>query len=331
MIVAEIGNNHEGNMELAVELIERAREAGADAVKFQTVVPEKLVTSSERERLARLKGFQLSAEEFARLKSVADRCAVAFLSTPFDLESATMLNPLVPAFKIASGDNTFFPLIDHVARMGKPIMLSAGMTTMDQLLAVKQRIMGIWRSISYDTRQLAILHCVTSYPTPAEQANLRVIETLKGLDTIVGYSDHTQGVSAAVLAVSLGARIIEKHFTVSKHHSEFRDHQLSADPQELKEMVDRIREASVLLGNPEKVVLEVERKNLIDARRSIAAARPLRTGVRIQLSDLMWVRPGTGLPPGDEWRIVGKVLRRNIESGELISRDDVDQGNEEVE
>lgn len=192
-----------------------------------------------------------------------------FLSTPFDIESAHFLNDLVPAFKISSGDNNFFPMIDVIARTGKPIILSAGLTDMKQITLSKDFIQEIWRELGIN-QEMAVLHCVASYPVPPQEANLLAITQLrKQLGVTIGYSDHTIGIEAAVLSVALGARIIEKHFTISKSHSDFHDHLLSADPHEFAQLVKRVREAVELLGDGEKRLQAGEKDMVGKVRRSI--------------------------------------------------------------
>lgn len=316
-VIAEIGNNHEGDCALAEELIRLAATAGANAVKFQTIVPEKLVSAADVDRVQQLKRFQLSPEQFERLALVAERNGVLFLSTPFDLDSARFLDRLVPAFKIASGDNNFFPLLDTIARTGKPIILSAGLLELDEVRRSKEFIEGVWRRYGL-LSGLAVLHCVVSYPTPPEQANLLAIRELAALGVPVGYSDHTLGIDACVLAVALGARIVEKHFTISKTHSSFRDHQLSADPNELADLVRRVREASRLLGDGRKQPQPNELTNLQRVRRSVVAARDLEAGTPITWDDLAWVRPGGGLSPGNEAELLDRILVRTVRRGEWL-------------
>lgn len=317
LLVAEIGNNHEGSCALAERLIGLAAEAGADAVKFQTIVPERLVSPREEKRLAQLRRFQLSYGEFEKLARAAQRAGVLFLSTPFDVESARFLAPLVPAFKIASGDNNFLPLIEVVARTDKPILLSAGMSDLDDIRRTKRFIETIWaeRGVSPG---LAILHCVVSYPTAPHDANLLAIRRLASLGVTVGYSDHTFGIDAAVLSVALGARVIEKHFTIDKDHSEFRDHQLSADPADLRELVRRVRQAERMLGDGDKRVLETEQGLVAAVRRSIVAKRDLPAGTVLAWEDLDWLRPGGGLSPGREGELIGRQLVRSVAKGEMI-------------
>ena len=322
LVIAEIGNNHEGSFELAQEMIRSAAGTGVDAVKFQTIVPERLVSADQTDRLTQLRKFQFSYEQFDGLKQTADDAGVLFLSTPFDIESAKFLDRLVPAFKIASGDNDFFPLLEAVALTGKPLIISTGLADLSQARRTVEFVKSVWQGEGID-QELAVLHCVVSYPTPPEAANLSAIAALKCLNVTVGYSDHTLGIEAAVVSVGAGARIIEKHFTIDKAYSQFRDHQLSADPAELRELVARVRQASALMGAAGKSVSEVERANLTPVRRSIAAGRDLAPGDVLRYDDLMWVRPGDGLRPGEEDAVVGRTVRRAIALGELIQADDL--------
>ncbi len=323
LIIAEIGNNHEGRFELAAEMVRRAAEAGANAVKFQTFRTELFTSRQDPARFERLKSFELSFEQFARLRDVAQTCGVLFLSTPFDLESARFLGEIVPAIKIASGDNTFYPLIETVARLGKPCLLSSGLLDLRRLRRTIELIRGIWLEMGVEPG-LSVLQCVTAYPVPPEEANLAAISTLAhAFGTTPGYSDHTLGIEAAVLAVAAGARIVEKHFTLDKEFSDFRDHQLSADPSDLKEMVARIRQAEILLGDPEKKAVGAERENERAVRRSIAAGRDLAAGTVITPDALSWVRPAGGLPPGEEAQLLGRRLRADKAMGESITPNDV--------
>lgn len=321
LIIAEIGNNHEGDMGCAVELIERAAEAGAQAVKFQTIVPERLVASSESARIAQLRRFCLSYDQFGKLAETAARAKVMFLSTPFDIESVRQLAPLVPAFKIASSDNDFIDLLDAVAITGKPVLLSTGMVDLEGVKRSRAALESAWRRHG-SAPGLVLLHCVSAYPTPIESANLLAIRSI-ALETgcVVGYSDHTLGIEAAVLSVALGARVIEKHFTLSKTHSAFRDHQLSADPQELAELVRRVRAACVALGDGVKRTMEVEVPVIAAARRSAHARRDLPIGHVVGADDIDWLRPGGGIPPESAASLIGRQLARGVAAGERLAHE----------
>lgn len=323
LVVAEIGNNHEGDVALAERLIGLAAEAGAQAVKFQTIVPERLVGPDQTARLAQLRRFALSPADHARLAAVAARAGVMFLSTPFDVGSVDMLDPLVPAFKIASGDNDFTALIEAVAGKAKPILLSTGMTDLAGAAAAMATVRRVWQARGVDPG-LVLLHCVSSYPAAPEDANLRAIPALAALGVTPGYSDHTLGVGAAPVAVALGARVIEKHFTIAHDHSEFRDHKLSATPAELKALVERVREANTLLGDGRKRIMPSEQATAAAARRSVVAARDLPAGHVLAWSDLTWLRPAGGLPPGRESAVLGRRLRQAVGAGARLGADLVD-------
>ena len=258
LVVAEIGNNHEGNFDVAKQLVASAADSGVNAVKFQTFKSEYYVNKADVARFERLKSFELTFSEFEELSRLAHSYGLLFLSTPFDLISADFLSDIVDAYKIASGDNTFYPLIDQVARTGKPMIVSTGISSAKQVQKTVEFVKQIWSNNNIEG-QLALLHCVSSYPVPNDQANLRSIQFLSGkFEDPVGYSDHTLGIEASILAVSLGAIIIEKHFTLDKNFSDFRDHQLSANPSDMKTLVKQIRLTSSMLGKREKKVENCE-------------------------------------------------------------------------
>jgi len=319
LIIAEIGNNHEGSVDVAKRMIEAAAHAGADAVKFQTIRAQSIVRPQDKVRFETLKSFELSYADFANLAIIAANEGVMFLSTPFDLEACDFLNDLVPAFKIASGDITFYPLIEKIATFGKPIILSTGLANLSEIDIAKALIHRIWQNRKI-LAELALLHCVTSYPTPPNEANLNAIQLLQNrFGGCIGYSDHTLGISAAIASVAVGARIVEKHFTLDKNYSNFQDHKLSADPKEMSELVSHVREIEVLLGSGEKGTSTLEAKNLFAARRSIAVNKELRKGHRLLWEDICWLRPNDGIAPGAEHLILGKILSQDIERGTILT------------
>jgi len=324
LVVAEIGNNHEGDFKLAGEMVRRAAGCGVGAVKFQTVRAGQLVRRSEAARFERLTQFELSEEQFSALSALAHELGLLFLSTPLSLQAAAFLEPLLDAYKIASGDNDFFPLLEQAARTGKPVIVSTGVSDVSQIDATVRFLRGQWESRGIPG-ELALLHCVSSYPTPPEQANLRSIPFLaERFRCTAGYSDHTLGTDAAVLAVAAGARIIEKHITLDKNQSDFRDHQLSADPAEMARLVQRIREAESLLGAWGKPVQPCEAASQTAIRRSIVAARDLKSGTELRIADLKWIRPGDGLRPGNEGKLIGRRLNRDVREDDAISPSDVE-------
>jgi sialic acid synthase SpsE len=320
-IIAEIGNNHEGSYTLAEEMIGLAAEAGADAVKFQTFQTEYYVSVDDVERYKKLKSFELNYNEFEKLSRVAKGSGILFISTPFDLESALFLDSIVDALKIASGDNNFYPLIETAAETGKPIIMSTGLADIQQIMKSKTLIEKIWNQQNL-VQDLAILHCVSAYPVEPKYANLQAIQTLiKSFDCTIGFSDHTLGVNAAIVSVGMGARIIEKHFTIDKHFSDFRDHQLSADLKEMKQLIQSIREVEKMLGSGDKVPQFPEKDSAIQVRRSIVAKHLLSEGHIIQWDDITWIRPGGGLDPGEEQRIIGKRLNQKVKkSGKILMK-----------
>jgi N,N'-diacetyllegionaminate synthase len=321
LVIAEIGNNHEGSFELARQMILAAAVAGVHAVKFQTIHPDRLVSATQSARLAQLSRFAFNRDQFAELAAIAHAEGLIFLSTPFSPEAVSWLDGLVPAFKIASGDNNYVALLSAVAATGKQILLSTGMAGIAEI-GEACRIIEKAAQESGQSVEVALLHCVSAYPTPPDQANLLAIATLaRETGRVVGYSDHTLGIEAAVLSVALGARIIEKHFTISKTQSDFRDHALSADPVEMAELVRRVRCAQELLGTGEKTLQPAEMQAVSSARRSIVARANFPTGHVLTDKDIEWLRPGGGLMPGQESAILGRRLLGPMARGEMILPD----------
>jgi sialic acid synthase SpsE len=246
------------------------------------------------------------------------------LSTPLDLASADFLADIVDAFKIASGDNNFYPLIERACASGKPIIVSSGLSDLAQIQRTKAFVETQWKHRSIQ-QQMAVLHCVSCYPTPPEQVNLASIPYMaRELGCIIGYSDHMLGIDASLYAIAAGARIIEKHFTLDKNFSSFRDHQLSADPADMKQLVAQVKHLSSMVGMPEKVVQSCEAAGVPLIRRSIVAGAELPAGHTITLHDLLWLRPGDGIAPGREDEFIGRTLRRTVSFGEALSPADVE-------
>jgi len=316
-IIAEIGNNHEGNFKLAKKMINEAAVAGVDAVKFQTFIPEKFVSSVDRSRLDKLKSFQLSYDQFKELSLIAKKKGLIFFSTPLDIESAKFLNTIQPIFKIASGDNNFYPLIETVLAFKKPLIISTGASDISNIKKLYNRIYKNSSKIN-----LAFLHCVSSYPVPNEEVSLASIFYLKKKfpRVVIGYSDHTLGIDAAVWSVIAGARIVEKHFTLDKNYSDFRDHQLSADLGEMNLLVKKIRQAEKMLGKQEKKLSPCEKEMNIMGRRSIAVNRDILKGTKLQKSDFIFLRPGKGFSPDEGNKLLGKKIIRNLKKYEIISK-----------
>jgi len=241
-----------------------------------------------------------------------------FFSTPFDLESANFLNGIQSIFKISSGDNNFLQLINKVFDFNKSTIISTGLATNSEIDEIYKN--WIDRNPDFD---LALLHCVSSYPVPNNQANLGMINFLKNKypKAIIGYSDHTIGIDACCSAVSAGAMIIEKHFTLDKNFSNFRDHKLSADLNDMRELVNKIKLIREMIGNGEKLIQSCEKDMHIPMRRSIAAARNISAETILVEKDFIWVRPGDGFPPGQENLFLGKTLKKSVTQGEILSLD----------
>lgn len=327
LVVAEVGVNHEGDAAVAGVLVEAAARAGADAVKFQTYDPFEYVAIDDRPRHDRVARFALTQERFQELSALARRCGIMFLSTPLGAASADFLDPLVPAFKISSGDLVHLALVRHVAAKGKPLLLSTGMATTEEIDAAVEAVRQALPDGAPLADRLALLHCVTSYPAPDETANLLSIPYLRqryGLT--IGYSDHTVGTLACEAAVALGARVIEKHFTYRKGDQKFRDHALSADPADLAALVRRIRRLEPMLGRPGKFRQPPEAEMLVSMRRSLTARRDIAAGEIITAAMLASARPATGLPVEEIDRVIGCEAVRDIERGQVIRQTDLAAG-----
>ena len=314
LIVAEIGNNHEGSFDVARTLIEKASNSNADAVKFQIFNSEYYVGKSNLERFNRLKSFELPANDFEKLAVHAHECGLAFIATPFDLESVDVTKSICDAIKISSGDNTFYPLIDAVADVGKPTILSTGLIDLKEL---EKSFSILNEKLGHE--KLGLLHCVTNYPVEPINANVGAVRHLaSSFPCEIGYSDHVVGEDACIAAVAAGARIIEKHFTLDHNYSDFRDHQLSANPDEMLHLCKRIREFETLVGiglkNPSKSELNI----LPEVRRSIVVKKALPQEHILVFEDLAWVRPGGGFEPGREFELVGKRLSRAVGAGHVL-------------
>jgi len=328
-IIAEAGVNHNGNVELAKKLIDTAKDAGADAVKFQTFKAENVViknaekteyqketTGAEESQYDMIKKLELTEYDFKELADYAKKRGILFLSSPFDKGSVDLLDGMnVPAFKIASGEITNFPLLRYIASKGKPIILSTGMSTLGE---VEEALNVIG---SEGVEDVILLHCVSNYPARIEDVNLRAMETLKQAFKLpVGFSDHTLGITASIAAVALGACVIEKHFTLDRNLPG-PDHKASLEPDELKEMVKAIRDIEKALGNGIKRPAKDEEEIKKVARRSIVAKVDIPEGAIITENMLGVKRPGTGIAPKYIDRIVGRKAKENIRNDELVTRE----------
>jgi len=322
-VIAEIGVNHEGDFDTAKRLITLAAEAGADAVKFQTYQAEKYVSLVQPERLARVKRFQLSYDQFRKLAEYARTQGITFFSTPLHAEDADFLDGIAPFFKISSGDLNNLDLIRHVALKKKPMIISTGLGTMDEIRNAVETVASA-RPDAAKRGELLLMHCVAAYPVPIEEAHLAYVRMLnEAFGMPVGYSDHTIGTIACSLAVAAGAVVIEKHFTYQKENQVFHDHKISADPQDLKQLISAIRQTEALLGKGPFLRTVSEEKNRQNMRRSIGAGVDIPAGVPIKKEWLVYLRPAWGIPIERAQEIVGKKLKREIKSGDLIKEEDL--------
>ena len=324
-IIAEAGVNHNGSLELAYRLVDAAKKAGVDCIKFQTFKSENLVAKSAQKaayqknttgdgtQVDMLKKLELSFDEFVALKKYCDQAGLCFLSTPFDFESIRFLDSIeMPFWKIPSGEVTNYPYLVALAKTGKPVVMSTGMCEEEE---VREAIQALRANGAGNIR---LLHCNTEYPTPFEDVNLKAMQTMKdafGLD--VGYSDHTAGIEVPVAAVAMGATVIEKHFTLDRN-MEGPDHKASLEPDELAEMVRAIRHVEMALGTGIKTPSPSEKKNIAVARKSIVAKKQIKKGETFTEENLTVKRPGSGISPMKWNEILGTRAGRDYEEDELI-------------
>ena len=327
LIIGEAGVNHNGSMEMAKQLIDAAAIAGVDYVKFQTFKAEKLVTKDAKQakyqqrnakdnsQYAMLKKLELSKAQHEELIAYCKRKGVKFLSTAFDMESVEYLHSLkLGLWKIPSGEITNYPYLKAIAQFGEPVILSTGMCEMEDV----QNAVEVLCKHGLNKEQITVLHCNTEYPTPMKDVNLRAMQEIK--DTVevkVGYSDHTQGIEVPIAAVALGAEVIEKHFTLDRTLPG-PDHKASLELNELKAMVDAIRNIEQALGDGQKHVSESERKNMAIARKSIVAARDIKPGEKMTEENLCVKRPGNGISPMRWEEVIGTCAKRDFKEDELI-------------
>jgi len=329
LIIAEAGVNHNGSLELACRMVDAAADMGADLIKFQTYVPQNLVTRSaplaayqkrnqeEESQFEMLRKLALSFEEFTSLANYCQNRGVAFLSTPFDMDSIDFLHGLhMPFWKIPSGEVTNYPYLKKIASFGDPIVLSTGMCSMDEVEAA----VALCRANGCG--EITLLHCTTEYPAPMESVNLRAMDALRErFGVSVGYSDHTEGIEAAVAAVARGASVIEKHFTLDRTLPG-PDHKASLEPPVFAEMVRAIRQTELLLGSGIKEPCGAELGNRAVARKSIVAARNIAKG-EIFTDDLLTTkRPGDGICPMRWEELMGKSAKRDYRKDEKIHADE---------
>ncbi|KHM51420.1 hypothetical protein NZ47_10715 [Anaerovibrio lipolyticus] len=325
-IIAEAGVNHNGDIATAKKMVNVAKDAGVDYIKFQTFVPEKLVsryaekaeyqketTDAAESQLNMLRKLSLSEAEFMSLKEYCDEVGIGFISTPFDLESIDFLEKLEMDFwKVPSGEITNLPYLEKIAGTGRKVILSTGMSDIKEIKeAVKVLEEG-------GTPEIILLHCNTQYPTPFEDVNLSAMNTIaKATGKKVGYSDHTKGIEVPIAAVAMGATVIEKHFTLDKK-MEGPDHKASLEPDELTQMVSAIRHIEKAVGTGKKEPTASEMGNKAIARKSIVAACKITKGEVFSESNITTKRPGNGISPMKWYEVLGKTAPKDFDEDELI-------------
>lgn len=327
IIIAEAGVNHNGDLDIAKELINEAHKAGADYVKFQTFKAESLVqkkaekakyqvenTGNNDTQYSMLKKLELAYENHSILIDHCKKVGIKFLSTAFDLNSIEFLKDKIEFYKIPSGEITNLPYLEKVAHLNMPIVMSTGMSDMKEV----EDALNILTSNGVDKKDLTILHCNTEYPTPMNDVNLLAMLSIKEeLGVKVGYSDHTLGVEVPIAAVALGAKVIEKHFTLSRG-MEGPDHKASLEPKELTAMINAIRNIEIALGNGIKQPSESEKKNISVARKSIVALTEIKKGELFTDKNIGVKRPGYGLSPMKWKSVIGTKSTKDYKEDELI-------------
>ena len=327
-IIAEAGVNHNGDISIAYKLIDMAIESGVDAIKFQTFKADSLVTKaaskaeyqkkstdSSESQFEMIKRLELSVNDHKDLIRYCHEKNIIFLSTPFDIDSVNLLNELeLEIFKISSGDITNLPLLMHMGSLQKKIILSTGMSSLSEV----GEALKVLLNAGTKKDNIVILHANTMYPTPFQDVNLNAMLTIKEeFDIEVGYSDHTLGIEVDIAAVAMGARVIEKHFTLD-NSMDGPDHRASLEPNELKEMVDAIRNIESALGSYEKKCSKSEEPNKIASRKSIVASQKIKKGEYLSLTNITTKRPGNGRNPMSWDDVIGSVADKDYQPDEII-------------
>lgn len=325
-IIAEAGVNHNGNIVVAKKLIDEAKIAGADCIKFQTFKTENIVikdaskaeyqirnTENTESQYEMLKKLELTYDEFILLKQYCDIQGIDFMSTAFDLDSIDFLMKLgMDTWKIPSGEITNLPYLKKIAQISKKVILSTGMSNMSEIDDAIKVLMD------YGSKDLVVLHCTTEYPAPYEEVNLNAMTTIKNTFNVqVGYSDHTKGIEIPIAAVAMGAKVIEKHFTLDRQ-MEGPDHKASLEPSELKMMINGIRNVELAMGDGIKKPSPSEIKNISIARKSIVACKNIEKGELFTEDNLTIKRPGDGISPMKWYDVIGKKAYKNFDKDELI-------------
>ncbi len=326
LIIAEVGPNHNGKLDLAYKLVDEAVRIGADIVKFQTSIPKlgisKFAEKADYQKDSNKKETQLKMAEkislklndFFELKKYCKKKKIEFLSTPFDFESIKLLKKLnVNRIKIPSGEINNLPYLIEVAKLKKELILSTGMSNIKEVKTALKVLKKYSKNV-----KISVLHCTTQYPAPFEDLNLNVIKTLKKeLKCDIGYSDHSPGIEASIAAVSMGAKIIEKHLTLN-NNMKGPDHKASLEPNEFKSLIDSIRNIEKGFGNFNKKITKSEKQIILIARKSIVASRNIKKGEIFNTKNITVKRPATGISPMKWFKIIGKKAKKNFYEDEFI-------------
>lgn len=320
LVVAEIGINHEGSLDQAKKILKLAAESGADCVKFQSYTPARYAAANDPARLQRVTKMALNADQFKELAALANDLGVTFFSTPLTEDWVDILNEFCPLFKIASGDITFEPVIRKAAATGKPVIISTGTATLEE---IDRAVSWVKDEIGHrDLRDyLVLMHCVSAYPAPIEEANILSVPFLKERYGIrVGYSNHVMGMNASLAAVALGADIVEIHFTDQKDGREFRDHSLSFEKEDMQQFIAAASDIRKSLGVYDKKPMPCEGAIIPAVRKGVIASRDLKAGQVLTAADLMYARPSTEFTSAEISSLIGKSLNEDVPQGHLVPR-----------
>lgn len=323
LIVAEVGVNHEGDLNVALDLIRQAAACGVDAVKFTTFRIGHYISTEQSERRARIARFELKPDDFRHMAAAARACGIIWFSTGLDPASVDFLATVQPLLKTASGDLNNTTFIRHVVAKGLPTIISTGYGDAGDVARAVEAALSVRPSARADG-SIMLMHCVGAYPTAKEHINIRNMEWLReAFGLPVGFSDHTIGVKACELATAAGAVAVEKHFTYRATGQAWHDHALSAEPEDMKRIVAAVREAEIYLGRKNRVLDVGIENRLTDMRRSVGAAADIPAGTPIKRAWLTWLRPAWGMDPDRIDAIVGRKLKRAVAAGQLLREEDL--------
>lgn len=333
-IIAEIGVNHNGSLDIAKNLVRAAKQSGADIVKFQTFKAsdniskyaemanyQKENTGSHQSQLELVRQYELSAEEFDEIYKFCKELNISFLSTAFDINALRMLDKYsMPFIKIPSGEITNFPLLSEIGQRNKKLLLSTGMSELSEIT----KAIKILIDAGQEKNKITILQCTSQYPSPDKAINLKAMHTMaKEFDLPFGLSDHSSGITAAIAAAAMGASVIEKHITLDRN-LEGPDHKASIDVNEFRQLCTEVRRVTSMLGNGEKIVQEEEKETRLVARKSVVSAKDLKKGHALTVSDINVKRPGTGISAIHASEILGSKLTRDVEIDEVLFESDIE-------